>query len=141
MRSTPTQPALWLAGGAMAYNLLEAVVAVRAGHREHSIALVGSGFDSVIWNAATEQADVVVGPDLNDRDPGPPSKSTKPSGPLSMFPTRPAASTNSARTCASSRVTGCWIGTVSLYAYRLTAKGVPAALLFLCFHNVLLAAA
>ncbi len=44
--------ALWLVGGTMAYNVLEAVVALWAGARAESIALVGFGLDSVIECAA-----------------------------------------------------------------------------------------
>jgi divalent metal cation (Fe/Co/Zn/Cd) transporter len=52
MMSRPLQRALWLVGGTMAYNALEAIVAVWAGHGAHSIALVGFGLDSVIECAA-----------------------------------------------------------------------------------------
>lgn len=52
MNSAPMRTALWLVGGTMAYNLLEAVIAVWAGHRAGSIALVGFGLDSVIEFAA-----------------------------------------------------------------------------------------
>lgn len=40
--------ALWLVGGTLAYNVIEAVVAIWAGERAESIALVGFGLDSVI---------------------------------------------------------------------------------------------
>lgn len=48
----PERVALWLVGGTMAYNSLEAVVAVWAGREAESIALVGFGLDSVIELAA-----------------------------------------------------------------------------------------
>ena len=44
--------ALWLVGGTMAYNMVEAAVALFAGVTAHSIALVGFGLDSVIECAA-----------------------------------------------------------------------------------------
>jgi divalent metal cation (Fe/Co/Zn/Cd) transporter len=40
--------ALWLVGGTLAYNVVEAVVALWAGERAGSIALFGFGLDSVI---------------------------------------------------------------------------------------------
>jgi len=43
---------LWLVAGTLAYNVLEAVVALVAGARADSIALVGFGLDSVIECAA-----------------------------------------------------------------------------------------
>ena len=43
---------LWLVVGTMSYNALEAVVALWAGIRADSVALVGFGFDSVIELAA-----------------------------------------------------------------------------------------
>ena len=43
---------LWLVAGTMAYNAVEAVVALWAGIRADSVALVGFGFDSVIELAA-----------------------------------------------------------------------------------------
>lgn len=43
---------LWLVVGTLAYNVLEAVVALVAGTRAESIALVGFGLDSVIECAA-----------------------------------------------------------------------------------------
>jgi divalent metal cation (Fe/Co/Zn/Cd) transporter len=52
MKSTWTRIALWLVGATLAYNAAEAVVAVWAGARAGSIALVGFGFDSVIETAA-----------------------------------------------------------------------------------------
>lgn len=52
MRSAPIRTALWLVGGTMAYNALEAVIALWAGHKAGSIALVGFGLDSVIELAA-----------------------------------------------------------------------------------------
>ena len=52
MKSTPIRTALWLVGGTMAYNVVEAFVALWAGHEAHSIALIGFGFDSVIECAA-----------------------------------------------------------------------------------------
>jgi divalent metal cation (Fe/Co/Zn/Cd) transporter len=44
--------ALWLVGLTMAYNALEAVVALWAGERAHSVSLLGFGLDSVIELAA-----------------------------------------------------------------------------------------
>lgn len=44
--------ALWLVGGTLAYNVLEAAVAIWSGLRAESIALVGFGLDSVIETAA-----------------------------------------------------------------------------------------
>ena len=44
--------ALWLVGGTLAYNVLEAVVAIWSGLRAESIALFGFGLDSVIETAA-----------------------------------------------------------------------------------------
>lgn len=52
MKDAWTRIALWLVGGTLAYNAAEAVVAVWAGARAGSIALVGFGFDSVIETAA-----------------------------------------------------------------------------------------
>jgi divalent metal cation (Fe/Co/Zn/Cd) transporter len=43
---------LWLVLGTMAYNVIEAVVALWAGHRAESIALIGFGLDSLIEIAA-----------------------------------------------------------------------------------------
>ena len=42
----------WLVLGTMAYNLIEAVVALWAGHQAESIALIGFGLDSLIEIAA-----------------------------------------------------------------------------------------
>jgi len=55
--ATPARPlwvtrALWLVGGTALYNAVEAGVAVYAGLRAGSIALLGFGFDSVIELAA-----------------------------------------------------------------------------------------
>lgn len=44
--------AMWLVGGTAAYNLAEALVAITAGAKAGSIALVGFGLDSVIELAA-----------------------------------------------------------------------------------------
>jgi divalent metal cation (Fe/Co/Zn/Cd) transporter len=44
--------ALWLVGGTLAYNVIEAVIALASGTRARSIALVGFGLDSVIECAA-----------------------------------------------------------------------------------------
>lgn len=44
--------ALWLVGGTLAYNVLEAVIAIWSGLRAESIALLGFGLDSVIETAA-----------------------------------------------------------------------------------------
>ncbi len=44
--------ALWLVGGTMAYNVIEATVAVWSGIRAQSVALVSFGLDSVIECAA-----------------------------------------------------------------------------------------
>jgi divalent metal cation (Fe/Co/Zn/Cd) transporter len=44
--------ARWLVGGTLAYNVVEAVVALASGTRAESIALVGFGLDSVIECAA-----------------------------------------------------------------------------------------
>jgi divalent metal cation (Fe/Co/Zn/Cd) transporter len=52
MKNVWTRIALWLVGGTLVYNAAEAVVAVWAGVRAGSIALVGFGFDSVIETAA-----------------------------------------------------------------------------------------
>lgn len=52
MKSVWTRVALWLVGATLAYNAAEAVVAVWAGVRAGSIALVGFGFDSIIETAA-----------------------------------------------------------------------------------------
>jgi divalent metal cation (Fe/Co/Zn/Cd) transporter len=52
MKSVWTRIALWLVGATLAYNAAEAVIAVWAGVRAGSIALVGFGFDSVIEAAA-----------------------------------------------------------------------------------------
>src|SRR5512138_4028690 len=43
---------LWLVAGTLAYNVVEAVVALLSGARAKSIALVGFGLDSVIECAA-----------------------------------------------------------------------------------------
>ena len=43
---------LWLLGATMVYNALEAIIALWAGSRADSIALVGFGFDSIIELAA-----------------------------------------------------------------------------------------
>jgi divalent metal cation (Fe/Co/Zn/Cd) transporter len=43
---------LWLVLGTMAYNVIEAAVALWAGHRAESIALIGFGLDSLIEIAA-----------------------------------------------------------------------------------------
>lgn len=51
-RATWLRRALWLVGGTMAYNAVEAGVALWAGIDAHSIALVGFGLDSVIEFAA-----------------------------------------------------------------------------------------
>jgi len=52
MKNAWPRIALWLVGATLAYNVAEAVVAVWAGARAGSIALVGFGFDSVIETAA-----------------------------------------------------------------------------------------
>ena len=52
MKDAWTRIALWLVGGTLAYNAIEAVIAVWAGVQAGSIALVGFGFDSVIETAA-----------------------------------------------------------------------------------------
>ncbi len=44
--------ALWLVGGTLAYNVVEAGIALASGTRAESIALVGFGLDSVIECAA-----------------------------------------------------------------------------------------
>lgn len=44
--------ALWLVGATMAYNILEAVVAITSGVSAGSVALIGFGLDSVIECAA-----------------------------------------------------------------------------------------
>jgi divalent metal cation (Fe/Co/Zn/Cd) transporter len=44
--------ALWLVGGTLAYNVIEAIIALASGARAESIALVGFGLDSVIECAA-----------------------------------------------------------------------------------------
>jgi len=46
------QTALWLVGATMAYNVVEAVVALWAGTEASSIALLGFGLDSIIECAA-----------------------------------------------------------------------------------------
>jgi divalent metal cation (Fe/Co/Zn/Cd) transporter len=52
LRSTATRTALWLVGATLAYNVLEAVIAIWSGAEADSIALLGFGFDSVIECAA-----------------------------------------------------------------------------------------
>jgi divalent metal cation (Fe/Co/Zn/Cd) transporter len=52
MKNLWTRIAQWLVGATLAYNAVEAVIAVWAGVRADSIALVGFGFDSVIETAA-----------------------------------------------------------------------------------------
>jgi len=52
VRRDATRIALWLVAGTMAYNVLEAVLAVGSGVRAGSVALVGFGLDSVIECAA-----------------------------------------------------------------------------------------
>ena len=47
-----TRIALWLVGATLAYNIIEAVVALWSGAEADSIALLGFGFDSVIECAA-----------------------------------------------------------------------------------------
>jgi divalent metal cation (Fe/Co/Zn/Cd) transporter len=47
-RSRWVRIGLWLVGATMAYNALEALIALWAGVRADSIALVGFGFDSII---------------------------------------------------------------------------------------------
>ena len=47
-----TRTALWLVGVTLAYNVIEAVVALWSGAEAESIALLGFGFDSVIECAA-----------------------------------------------------------------------------------------
>ena len=47
-----TRTALWLVGATLAYNIVEAVVALWSGAEAESIALLGFGFDSVIECAA-----------------------------------------------------------------------------------------
>jgi divalent metal cation (Fe/Co/Zn/Cd) transporter len=47
-----TRIALWLVGATLAYNVIEAAIALLAGVRARSIALVGFGLDSVIECAA-----------------------------------------------------------------------------------------
>jgi len=51
-RAKWTRIGLWLVGATLAYNVIEAVVALWAGVRARSIALVGFGLDSVIECAA-----------------------------------------------------------------------------------------
>ncbi len=46
------QLGLWLVAGTMVYNAIEAVIAIWAGIRAHSVALVGFGLDSFIELAA-----------------------------------------------------------------------------------------
>jgi divalent metal cation (Fe/Co/Zn/Cd) transporter len=50
--ATPARIALWLVGSTMAYNVLEAAIAIASGMRARSIALFGFGLDSVIECAA-----------------------------------------------------------------------------------------
>jgi divalent metal cation (Fe/Co/Zn/Cd) transporter len=50
--ATLVRQALWLVGATLAYNVVEAVVAVWAGTQADSIALLGFGLDSVIECAA-----------------------------------------------------------------------------------------
>lgn len=52
VRSAPVRKASWLVGATLAYNAVEAAVALWAGERADSIALVGFGLDSVIECAA-----------------------------------------------------------------------------------------
>lgn len=52
LRSSAMRTALWLVGATLAYNVIEAVVAIWSGAEAHSIALLGFGFDSVIECAA-----------------------------------------------------------------------------------------
>ena len=47
-----TQVALWLVGATMAYNIVEAVIAIWSGVVADSVALVGFGLDSVIESFA-----------------------------------------------------------------------------------------
>lgn len=47
-----TTVALWLVGATMAYNILEAVIALWSGAVADSVALLGFGFDSAIETAA-----------------------------------------------------------------------------------------
>jgi divalent metal cation (Fe/Co/Zn/Cd) transporter len=51
-RAGSVRVALWLVAGTLAYNVIEAVVALASGARAESIALVGFGLDSVIECAA-----------------------------------------------------------------------------------------
>lgn len=52
LRNSAMRTALWLVGATLAYNVIEAVVAIWSGAEAHSIALLGFGFDSVIECAA-----------------------------------------------------------------------------------------